>query len=226
MEVSEVVNKFKELVFNDTKTQNIRKTIRNGGSYMDVEDYAKRLAELMAKSLEGIPEGTDLVPFLQVLGEVQRKYINSACEFVQKTMNEAIGVDLNPILAKSMQQVTINTLKGKDITEQKISEVVDSLITVQKTQNLKLVDTNVSSNADFQSKSGLKVKVSRYYDDVGLRNRTQKCAWCLSRCGVDVDYDTALKMGMFERHEGCGCKIVYKSERTSYQTKKGAWKYE
>ena len=48
MEVSEVVNKFKELVFNDTKTQNIRKTIRNGGSYMDVEDYAKRLAELMA----------------------------------------------------------------------------------------------------------------------------------------------------------------------------------
>lgn len=226
MEVIDAVNKFKDLVFKDAKTQNIRKVIRNGGSYMDVEDYAKRLAELMTESLEGVPEGTDLVPFLQVLGEVQRKYINSACEFVQKAMNEAIGVDLNPILAKSMQQVTINTLKGKDITEQKISEVVDSLINSQITQNLKIIDTNIRSNASFQSKSGMSVKVSRYYDDVGLRNRTQKCAWCLSRCGVDVDYDTALKMGMFERHEGCGCKIVYKSERTSYQTKKGAWKYD
>ena len=144
MEVIDAVNKFKDLVFKDAKTQNIRKVIRNGGSYMDVEDYAKRIGELMAKSLEGVPEGTDLVPFLTELGEVQRKYINSACEFVQKTMNEAIGVDLNPILAKSIQQVTINTLKGKNITEQKISEVVDSLINAQKTQNLKLVDTNVS----------------------------------------------------------------------------------
>ena len=93
MEVSEVVNKFKELVFNDTKTQNIRKTIRNGGSYMDVEDYAKRLAELMTESLEGIPEGTDLVPFLTELGDVQRKYINSAYEVVQKAMNKALLED-------------------------------------------------------------------------------------------------------------------------------------
>ena len=106
------------------------------------------------------------------------------------------------------------------------AKIVDSIINQQITQNLKQVDSFIRSNASFQSKSGLSVKVSRYYYDVGLRNRTQKCAWCLERCGVDVPYVDAVRMGMFERHEGCGCKIVYKSERTSYQTKKGAWKHE
>lgn len=225
MEVSEVVNKFKELVFNDTKTQNIRKTIRNGGSYMDVEDYAKRLGELMAKSLEGVPEGTDLVPFLEALCDVQRKYINSESSFVQKGMNEAIGVQLNAITTNETSNIVISSLKNNDYTDKTIKEVTESLINAQITQNLKQVDENVRLNANFQYNSGLKVKVSRYYDNIGLRNRTQKCAWCLERCGVDVDYDTAIQMGMFQRHEGCGCKIVYKSERTSYQTKKGAWKY-
>lgn len=226
MEVIDAVNKFKDLVFKDAKTQNIRKVIRNGGSYMDVEDYAKRLGELMTKSLEGVPEGTDLVPFLEALCDVQRKYINSASSFVQKGMNEAIGVQLNAITTNETSNIVISSLKNNDYTDKTIKEVTESLINAQITQNLKQVDENVRLNANFQYNSGLKVKVSRYYDNIGLRNRTQKCAWCLERCGVDVDYDTAIQMGMFQRHEGCGCKIVYKSERTSYQTKKGAWNYE
>ena len=80
MEVKEVLENFKDLVFKDKKLNTFRSSIKNGGTFEDVEEYAKRLAELMVKSLERVPEGTDLVPFLKQLGEEQRKYINSAYE--------------------------------------------------------------------------------------------------------------------------------------------------
>ena len=221
MEVKEVLENFKDLVFKDKTIQGFREAIKSGGTLEDVEEYAKRLAELMVKSLESVPEGTDLIPFLKQLGEEQRKYINSAYEVVQKAMNKAIEVDLNPILAKSMQEVTIDALKKTNTNEMDLLDIVKSLEIPQITQNLKIVDTNIRSNASFQSKNGIQTTVSRYYDDIGLRNRTQKCQWCLSRTGVDVPYQEAVNRGMFERHEGCGCKIIYKTNKTLVQTRKG-----
>ena len=221
MEVKEVLENFKDLVFKDKKLNTFRSSIKNGGTFEDVEEYAKRLAELMVESLKGLPEGTDLVPFLKELGNQQRTYINSAYEVIQRAMNKAIEVDLNPILAKSMQEVTINALKKTNTNEMNILDIVKSLEIPQITQNLKIVDTNIRSNASFQSKNGIQITVSRYYDDIGLRNRTQKCQWCLSRTGVDVPYQEAVNRGMFERHEGCGCKIIYKTNKTLVQTRKG-----
>ena len=221
MEVKEVLENFKDLVFKDKKLNTFRSSIKNGGTFEDVEEYAKRLAELMVESLKGLPEGTDLVPFLKELGNQQRTYINSAYEVIQRAMNKAIEVDLNPILAKSMQEVTINALKKTNTNEMNILDIVKSLEIPQITQNLKIVDTNIRSNASFQSKNGIQITVSRYYDDIGLRNRTQKCQWCLQRTGVDVPYQEAVNRGMFERHEGCGCKIIYKTNKTLVQTRKG-----
>ena len=221
MEVKEVLENFKDLVFKDKKLNTFRSSIKNGGTFENVEEYAKRLAELMVESLKGLPEGTDLVPFLKELGNQQRTYINSAYEVIQRAMNKAIEVDLNPILAKSMQEVTINALKKTNTNEMDILDIVKSLEIPQITQNLKIVDTNIRSNASFQSKNGIQITVSRYYDDIGLRNRTQKCQWCLSRTGVDVPYQEAVNRGMFERHEGCGCKIIYKTNKTLVQTRKG-----
>ena len=221
MEVKEVLENFKDLVFKDKKLNTFRSSIKNGGTFEDVEEYAKRLAELMVESLKGLPEGTDLVPFLKELGNQQRTYINSAYEVIQRAMNKAIEVDLNPILAKSMQEVTINALKKTNTNEMDILDIVKSLEIPQITQNLKIVDTNIRSNASFQSKNGIQITVSRYYDDIGLRNRTQKCQWCLQRTGVDVPYQEAVNRGMFERHEGCGCKIIYKTNKTLVQTRKG-----
>ena len=221
MEVKEVLENFKDLVFKDKKLNTFRSSIKNGGTFEDVEEYAKRLAELMVESLKGLPEGTDLVPFLKELGNQQRTYINSAYEVIQRAMNKAIEVDLNPILAKSMQEVTINALKKTNTNEMDILDIVKSLEIPQITQNLKIVDTNIRSNASFQSKNGIQITVSRYYDDIGLRNRTQKCQWCLSRTGIDVPYQEAVNRGMFERHEGCGCKIIYKTNKTLVQTRKG-----
>ena len=221
MEVKEVLENFKDLVFKDKTIKGFREAIKSGGTLEDVEEYAKRLAELMVKSLERVPEGTDLVPFLRQLGEEQRKYINSAYEVVQKAMNKAIEVDLHPILAKSMQEVTIEALKKTNTNEMDLLDIVKSLEIPQITQNLKIVDTNIRCNASFQSKNGIQITVSRYYDDIGSRNRTQKCQWCLSRTGVDVPYQEAVNRGMFERHEGCGCKIIYKTNKTLVQTRKG-----
>lgn len=221
MEVKEVLENFKDLVFKDKKLNTFRSSIKNGGTFEDVEEYAKRLAELMVESLKGLPEGTDLVPFLKELGNQQRTYINSAYEVIQRAMNKAIEVDLNPILAKSMQEVTINALKKTNTNEMNILDIVKSLEIPQITQNLKIVDTNIRSNASFQSKNGIQITVSRYYDDIGLRNRTQKCQWCLQRTGIDVPYQEAVNRGMFERHEGCGCKIIYKTNKTLVQTRKG-----
>lgn len=79
------------------------------------------------------------------------------------------------------------------------------------------VDETISKNAEFQYKSGFEVTVTREYDGVGLKEG--RCKWCLDRCGDNVPYPKALAMGMFERHEGCGCIIEYTSRKgTQRQT--------
>lgn len=77
------------------------------------------------------------------------------------------------------------------------------------------VDNSIRSNAEFQTDCGMRVTVTRIYDDVGLNHRKEPCQWCLDRCGENVPYLDAFMKGMFERHEGCGCIIDIKSAKGS-----------
>lgn len=95
------------------------------------------------------------------------------------------------------------------------------------TQSRKTGDDSLKTNADFQDKAGLEVRVSRTYDGVGLSGG-RECQWCLDRECSNVTLDEAYRIGAFQRHPGCGCEIEYTSARgikTIQTGKYSGWNY-
>lgn len=222
--VDDIVQMFTDRVFNDKKMKALRNKISKGGSFEDVEEYAKLLAEVLDDTIKDIP--TDqLEPILEALTKLEGKYINGVSSFVQQRINKELGTDLGAVIEDKTQKLVLDTYKKSKYTE--TEDLYTKLKNSAITENLKQVDNFQKKNAEFHSNIGFKVTVTRIYDEIGLRDRTEPCQWCLSRCGVDVPYDEAIERGMFERHEGCGCKIIYKTINfTSTQRRKGAWTYE
>ena len=99
-------------------------------------------------------------------------------------------------------------------------KAISSLRRQTELSSNKFVDHVQRKNAAFQS-NDFDVTVSRTYDRVGL-SEGRTCKWCLARTGKNVPYDLAVKMGMFERHEGCHCEIEYNNHgEKTYQYRKG-----
>jgi len=76
----------------------------------------------------------------------------------------------------------------------------------------KSVDDSIQKNAENASNAGLETFVTRRYDGVGLSGG-RTCQWCLDRCGEDMPYREAQEKGAFQRHPGCGCELLYITEK-------------
>lgn len=97
-----------------------------------------------------------------------------------------------------------------------MASLTDVCTTTALASSRKVVDDSQKTNAENAASSGLEVRVTRTYDNVGLSNK-RICMWCVSRCGVNMTLEEARYKGAFQRHEGCGCEI-------EYSTQKGTWK--
>lgn len=144
---------------------------------------------------------------------------------IQKLSGEA-GVGLkarrSPYDPSAANAIARN-ISGRD----SIREGIDASKNDILLQSQKTADRTMQMNAEFQSRAGMQVLVSREYDNVGVHTTDkgggETCQWCLSRCGSDVPYQEAYARGMFERHPGCGCVITYKSAKGTYTQGKGQW---
>jgi len=131
----------------------------------------------------------------------------------QMAINRALNVDLNPLVSKYPAE-RVNGL-AKEIDERGIHAVSGELPRQVENISMSTVDDSMKENVRFMGNAGFDVKVSRYYDHVGVNHRKEACQWCLDRCGVDVPYRDAIDKGMFERHTGCGCTLYYTAGRTT-----------
>ena len=223
--VDDIIQMFTDRVFKDKSMQTLRSKISKDGTFEDVEEYAKLLGEILDDTIKDVPID-ELEPILEALTKLEGKYINGVSSFVQQRINKDLGTELGAVIEEKTQNLVLDTYKQSKYVENP-EDLYTKLKNSAITENLKQVDNFQKKNAEFHSNIGFKVTVTRIYDEIGLRDRTQPCQWCLSRCGVDVPYDEAIERGMFERHEGCGCKIIYKTINfTSVQRRKGAWTYE
>ena len=85
--------------------------------------------------------------------------------------------------------------------------------------SLKVEDDSIRENAYASEDLGLETRVTRTYDDVGVHNGKDVCQWCLDRCGEDMTLSEAYAKGAFERHPGCGCELLYTTQKgTQRQT--------
>lgn len=85
--------------------------------------------------------------------------------------------------------------------------------------SLKVEDDSIRENAYASENLGLEPRVTRIYDNVGVHNGKDVCQWCLDRCGENMPLSEAYAKGSFERHPGCGCELLYTTQKgTQRQT--------
>lgn len=237
MEFIEIYKKIQETyntkIAQDKGVARFYAKLRDGtATYADALTFAKKTGEALydacnAEMLAFFPDGgippeaiADLMP--PALKAQCREVLDNAAQ-VQKGINRKAGVGLNPVNVEvSEDRVTglVTHLQEYGITK----EAKGLIVNLAQSQ----VDKTAHKNADFQTKSGMRVTVSRFYDDVGVNHRTETCKWCMDRTGVDIPYKIAYNRGMFERHPGCGCTIEYKTEKTAYigRGSKSWWNWE
>lgn len=161
---------------------------------------------LVSNLAESFPDGITIEDALQLVPPPLREnheYVAAVAEQAQKTMNEKAGVGLKPVVPE-FDFDGANTIAGRiadGLTEEQIkAECVKA--------SRHTVDNSMRENARAHDQAGLRVRVTRKYDGVGL-SRGRECTWCLERCGEDMTYSEAYDKGAFERHPGCGCELLY-----------------
>ena len=82
------------------------------------------------------------------------------------------------------------------------------------TESRRVVDDSYKTNASYANNAGLETTVERSYDGVGLHNGKDPCKWCIERAGI-WSYGEAYQNGVWSRHDGCGCEIIYNCARGS-----------
>lgn len=197
---------------NDEDIAKLLSIIFNSSTYSDAYEYAFRYGEHFVSALNELEIeewlfGTAMEVFEPSIMEMYSN-IGDVCATIQINKNDADGLGLAP-------QIDVYDIYD---TKSLVGNIVENPATLSQeitTFAEKIVDKTQKKNADFLLDSGLKIRVSREYDGVGLRRGTksaENCAWCLERAGTRVfkNATQAGESGMFARHSGCNCSIDYR----------------
>ncbi len=222
-DVEQIVRVFEKRIRDSTT---LTALARKASKYPDAQDYAKKTADLLMKTVERFVDVTNLTQeeaetIFEAVLESNHKQVASICRRVQARINERAGVQLGVLDPKF--DVSRARGIGTAITdaEEITPDYVRNLIT---NNSLSVVDDSIRINSESQESMGLKVHITRRYDDVGLHDGKDVCQWCLEREGDWTDYREAYDAGAFQRHPGCGCVITYEVGKTrTWQNRAGGW---
>lgn len=203
-------------------------------TYPQVQRYARISGQFLSESLlevltpDALPNGHLYYNIAQkTLGaalEDNYGLVSAAAERAQQAVNDAAGVGIKPIkpaFNSERADGLINLLSEAEIISDESWALGEPVVNFS--QNI--VDESIRKNAEFQDQAGMEVKVIRKYDGVGLHDRKTACSWCLARAG-SFSYNEALSLGVFQRHEGCGCTIEYTSKKgvtTRSTSRRSGW---
>ena len=209
---------FQALCDKDGQIQRLLDKMAKGEATMeDARQYSKRTGELLAKVYK--QHITDeALPHAHMTWEIAQEAVQktlitlyhlntkAAMEAV-KTQNEALGIHIKA------QKPPLNTdrldgIKRRLINAPIFSDVAWLLDEPVVNYSMSVVDDTVKTNADFQAKAGLGVKI--------IRTTTSKkpCDWCKRLAGT-YDYADVNKGShdVWKRHSHCYCRIEYVSEK-------------
>ena len=213
--------------------ESLRQKIESGEApFEEMDIYAMETGTLISEALQEVLV-SDALPDRRLFYELAEETLGETLKDahyliadvtaeIEEEMLLSQGLGIKPIKPPVNQSRIDGLLKiASDATD---FDTVASSVLGEPVVNFALntVDESVKQNAKFQTEAGLTVEVVRNYDDVGLRNRTQPCAWCLAREGT-WDYEDALANGVFQRHEGCHCTITYTSRKGERSRSTGKW---
>lgn len=218
--LDEVRRLFEAKTASDAELARLAKRIRDG-TYYEASDYAVRLGELLGESLN---ESTKTLAFMskevaqEVLDPMLRQdhdLLALVIEMVQKRLNEANGIGLNPVIP----EVDTNRIAGiieKVASGQTLDEVRWMFGEPIINYSQSVVDQAIRDNAKATSKVGLTAYIVREAEAAGVKQITRgkkkvtykvPCKWCAALAGRYKS--TEAPKDVYRRHESCRCHLTY-----------------
>lgn len=191
----------------------------------------KKIAAILKKVKSGKATQNDIATYADLLGEKASHVLSRAIQFgaadeeAYATIKAILDANYLSINGQAILELRAeDKRKGLDIVirqpeNQRSQMLVDKLQNIEseaafntelaegtKTVSRQFYDDFQKTNAQLREELGYDEVVIRTYDDVGLRDRTTPCEFCLARQGT-FPYAEAASRGVFQRHKGCGCHI-------------------
>lgn len=216
-----VAEQFTKQVKNDAKINAILKKVKAGkATQRDIATYADLLGEkashVLSRAIQFGADDEEAYETIKAILDSNYLSINGQAVLELRAEDKRKGLDI--IIRQAENKRTddfINTLKSIQTEAEYMNELTEE----SKTISRQFYDDFQKTNAELRQELGYDEIVIRVYDDVGLRDRTKPCQFCLSRQG-EWDYSSAAQQGIFQRHEGCGCHITISTPSwTRTQTK-------
>lgn len=219
--VQKIARDFRANINSNTNIRSLQKKLRNNSAtYKDANKYAMEVSKSLNNALATnlADDVLTTAEYRAVIAEVlpsglEATYgtVSNYTKNVQIILNKKAEINLKAIVSKiDGGAITLTTKNAVQAAAYSEASGIINHDTMNFAQNI--TARMMKDNAGFQKNVGYTVKVERIYDDVGLHKKGDECEFCTQREG-EFDYDTALERGVFARHPGCGCTIIYHAEK-------------
>lgn len=203
-----------------------KKMVAGKATYLDADQYALETAQVLGSTLHkhlGV-ETISGAEYKEIISSVLPEGLHGIhdsvatyAQTIQNGINKRAGLGFQAVKAQfepeKAREIVTKAVSVETFTEAEGAVKVDTMNFAQNAATKTMKD-----NAQLSEDLGYEVTVDRTYDDVGVHDRKEPCQWCLEREG-HWTYAEALSNGVFERHPGCGCEIIYKtSDKVQRQT--------
>lgn len=216
-----ITEAFQKAYDQDITIRVLEKRLNGGRAHLeDAAHYSERVGELLANvygellSSEVLPNGRMYWNIAQKV--IQEPVVNNynlvaeASVQALSAQNAEKGIGLKA-QKPALNQERITGLMNKVSDAERYDDVAFALDEPVKNFSRSVVDDAVKTNADFQAKAGLDVKIVR------STTGSKTCDWCRRLAGT-YDYADVRKTGhdVWKRHAYCDCRIEYVSSSERY----------
>lgn len=214
---AKIAKDFRSNIAANPKLRALWKKVNNAkASYLDADALALDIARAFGKALSANLGGDTLTgdAYRDILREVLpaglediHGQVSTYAQTVQKGLNARDGIGLNALKAEFPKDKAAEIVADA-LQSEAYSEIEGRLNANAMNFAQNAATETMKANAQLSEAVGFEVTVDRTYDDVGVHNRKDACEWCLEKEG-HWTYSEALANGVFERHPGCACEIIY-----------------
>lgn len=206
MTVQALYDEFQKKCALDPELRALKQKIESGSAdFNDTAAYSQRVSKLLGKTLskhiDGLPAG-EREKICKWLLQEQYKDTNSICDVVQKALDEAQGIHLNPVKpkfpAERVQQVA-HALEDPTVKPKVIQRRANAPVA---NVSMSFHDDYIKENAKIRAKLGMKPTITRYGSGC--------CSWCSAVAGRYRFGDQP--KDIFRRHDNCDCTIIYDTQ--------------
>lgn len=225
VDVERVVRIYKNRV---RKNELMKTLAENAADFRDAARYAAGSVDELTAAITAagdiavLPE-SELTELLDAGLRANHADVVRICRKVQRKINDRARLGIGTLTPEYDRQAATDMAQA--LAERAATS--DALSAQLKKAVLGVVDESIKRNFEAAGEIGLNVRITRRYDNIGLRSGTkhaEDCQWCLAREGTWDNVDEAEAAGAFERHPGCGCVITYEVGKTrTWSNAAGKW---